>query len=219
MAGGSTDRQSDSEIPAALLGVVLVLGLSVWNVFGSPPPALAFILLLVVLVLYVGGRWRSTGSFPAVPFLLGLGLAAGAGLIVYALIAFEPATAPSIPTTTAPAASGPPTSSTGSTTPTSPPPPTTTSPPVYTLDIDHDGKIDFVASGSQLVAVPKDRSDNAPVIVALIGGIFLVASTLGAAFVTALTTKSKKDGPAVVVQYPPAPPSDGTREVHPEERE
>jgi hypothetical protein len=124
------------------------------------------------------------------------GLAVGVFLILFALTTFESPSGPSVPTTTAPATSGPPTTGAGSTAPPTAPPPTTTSPPVYTIDIDHDGKIDFVASGSQLVAVPKDKSDNGPVIVALIGGIFLVASTLVGAFVTAFATRSKKDGPA-----------------------
>jgi hypothetical protein len=155
--------------------------------------------------------WDSGKRATAVLVSLGLiGLADGFTLIVYSLSLFDVEGGPSIPTSTVPATTGPPTSSTGSTTPPTAPPPTTPPPPVYTIDIDHDGKIDFVESGNQLVAVPRSPSNNGPVIVALIGGIFLVAATLGAAFVTALSTRSKREAPTIVVQYPP-PPSGGDR--------
>jgi hypothetical protein len=194
--------------------VVALVGLS-FVVVSALGGGAAFIVSMVAAAAGSIYLHRQTPHRRLVITLVATGVSAlviGIGLIIYALDAYEPETAPSIPTstvaTTAPPTSvGPTTTGTGATTTTTAPPPPTTSPPVYTIDLDHDGKIDFVDSGSQLVAVPKDTSDNGPIIVALIGGIFLVASTLGAAFVTALATRSKKDGPAVVIQNYPAPPT------------
>jgi hypothetical protein len=67
-------------------------------------------------------------------------------------------------------------------------------PPIFTYDVDHDGGIDFVSTGSQLVAVPAVPNNNGPYYLAVISGVALVLSTVGAAVVTARWTRPGTSG-------------------------
>jgi hypothetical protein len=115
--------------------------------------------------------------------LLSVVFLAGIGLVILGFQAFDqpqgpaiPTTIPSPPTTCAAPPCG------------NPGPPGPPQPPVYTIDLDRDGRIDMVQTEDQLVAVPKTSKDNGPIVVAIIGGVFLITSTL----ITGLLSRKKE---------------------------
>jgi hypothetical protein len=145
------------------------------------------IVVVAVIAGTVGRRWLArrqvTVAVLARLILFAIVLVIGLSLILYG---FENANTPgsrpsiSVPTTT-PGSSIPPAT-------------TTPVPPIFTYDIDHDGGIDFVSAGNQLVAVPAVPDNNGPYYLAVITGVFLVISTVGAAVVTARWTRPGPSG-------------------------